>query len=102
MNSNNFNYDKNYFNGTYETSLKNRFATSHLTTSNIKTKQQFQRKYEMLSQQKNNAEMAWKLFRISTLKNYAILRFNLCINEKFERSTHQGIEIKDLNKRSSK
>ena len=60
------------------------------TTSNIKAKQNFQRKYEILN---NNPEIAWKIVRRCVLVNTAILRCNLCLNEKLEIATHLGINL---------
>ena len=68
-----------------------------LTTSIIKTEQNFQRRYGILSQQTTTLKLPGKSYEDATPVNRAILRYNLCLNEKLEIATHQG---KNLNKRS--
>ena len=54
LKSNKLNYDEKYYIGSCETTLKKRFANqkrNHVTTSNVKTKPVFQRKYRILNHQ---------------------------------------------------
>ena len=62
----------------------------HLTMSNMRTKRNFQIKCI-------NSEIAWKIIRRCPVVYLAILRWNLCLNEKLEIATYQGKSL--LNKR---
>ena len=68
---------------------------NHLRTTNIKTKWNFQRNLKTTN---NNSEIAWKIVRRCAPVNRAILRYNLCLNEKLEIATHQARKLP--NKRS--
>ena len=63
----------------------------------MKMKRNFQR-VRNLKSTNNNSEIAWKIVRRYAPVNRAILRCNLCLNEKLEIATHQGKNL--LNKRS--
>ena len=69
MSSNKLNSDEKYWKGSYETTFKKLFANhkSHLTTTDIKTKQNFQMKYGILSQQITTQKLLGKSYEDAPL-----------------------------------
>ena len=68
---------------------------NHFTASNIQRKRNFQRKYGILSQQITKQKLPGKSCEDASRE---IVQSYLCLNEKLDRATHQGIKF--LNNRS--
>ena len=85
--------------GSCETPYKKRFANHKKSFNNDQCKNETKLSKELwnLKTTNNNSKIAWKIVRRCVPVNRAILRCNLCLNEKLEIATHQG---KNLNKRT--
>ena len=100
LNSNKRNYDEKYYKGSCKTTFKKQFANHKKSFNNEQYKKETKLSKELqnLKSTNNNAEIAWKIVRRCVLVSPAILRCNLCLNEKLEIAKHQGKNL--LNKRS--
>ena len=100
MNSNKFNYDEKYYEGSCETTFKKRFANHKKSFNNEQWKNETELSKEVwnLRSTNNKAETGCKIVRRCTPVNCAILRWNLCLKENSELAINQGINL--LNKRS--
>ena len=99
MNSNKLTYDKKYNKGSCKITFKKWFANHTKLFNNNQHKNETQLSKEVWNFKlaNNNSEIAWKIVRRCIPVNRAILRRNLCLNEKLEIATHQGKNL--LNKR---
>ena len=89
------NYDEKYYKGSCKTTFKKRFANDKKSFNNeqYKNETEFSKEVSNLKSTNNNALIAWKIVRRCAPVNRAILRCNLCLNEKFEIATHQGTNL---------
>ena len=69
------------------------FIKSYLTTTNVKKKRNFQRTYGILSLEITTQKLPGKSCEYCALVNSAIISSNICLNEKLEIATHQGIKL---------
>ena len=60
---------------------------NHLTTTNKKNERELSKELWNLKSASNSSEIAWEIERICTPVNLAVLRWNLCLNEKLEIAT---------------
>ena len=62
---------------------------NHLTTTNKKNERELSKELWNLKSASNNSEIAWEIERICIPVNLAVLRWNLCLNEKVGNSYTQ-------------
>ena len=60
---------------------------NYLTTTNKKNERELSKELWNLKSASNSSEIAWEIERICTPVNLAVLRWNLCLNEKLEIAT---------------
>ena len=68
---------------------------NHLTTTNKKNERELSKELWNLKSASSNSEIAWEIERIWTPVNLAVLKWNLCLNEKLETATHQRKNLRN-------